>query len=395
MLTWSGISTSSDRCAKAPFVTGTSTQMRAIRDRLTHLMKEERLDFLVLNKPGSVAYATGHTVSIETGPSAFSGGPTTAIIAATGECAVVCVNAEASNQTTWARTFAYEGVGYERHADFHENFQSALRAAAAALEVGGRLGVEATGYPIDPVIPAASVNDIEAKLNCLRAVKCEAEKPLLQRAAETACVGQNAFYKYLKPGRCELEVFGDIRREMEMFAGERIAMAGDFVSGREQTSRVGGWPSDKRIEAGDPVICDLSPRVGRYWGDSCATVMVGTATPEFRKLFNAAKTALDHAVSIMKPGLRISDLDAQLREIVRREGFHYPHHSGHSIGTAVPEWPRIVPFETAALQEGMFMMVEPGAYDPDIGGARCEWTVEIVSGGCQVIAPFEHRVTST
>jgi Xaa-Pro dipeptidase len=78
---------------------------------------------------------------------------------------------------------------------------------------------------------------------------------------------------------------------------------------------------------------------------------------------------------------------------VRREGFHYPHHSGHSIGTAVPEWPRIVPTETAELQEGMFMMVEPGAYDPDIGGARCEWTIEIISDGCRVVAPFEHRPT--
>ena len=289
-----------------------------------HFMKEEKLDFLVVNKPGSVAYTTGHTVSIETGPSAFSGGPTTAIIAQTGECAVVCVNAETGNQDSWATTFSYEGIGYERHVDYHENFQSALREAIVALDVSGRLGVEATGYPIDPVFSVSSTIDIEAKLNLLRAVKSEAEKPLLRRAAEAACVGQNAFYKYLKPGRCELEVFSDIRREMEMFAGQRIALAGDFVSGRDRTSCVGGWPSDRRIEPGDPVICDLSPRVGRYWGDFCASVMAGESTPGFRKLFNAAKTALQHAVSIMKPGLRISELDSQLREIVMRGGISIP-----------------------------------------------------------------------
>jgi Xaa-Pro aminopeptidase len=367
--------------------------MNDIRARLTQFMKDEELDFLVINKPGSVAYTTGHTVSIETGPFAFSGGPTTAILARSGECAVVSVNTETANQDSWARSFAYEGAGYERQADYHTNYRSALREAIAALDVGGRLGVEATGYLIDPVFPGSAFIDVEDKLNRLRTVKCETEKPLLRRAAEAACVGQNAFYRYLRPGRCELEVFSDIRREVEMFAGQRVAMAGDFVSGREQTSRVGGWPSDRRIEAGDPVICDLSPRVGRYWGDSCASVMVGEATPGFRKLFNAAKTALMHAVSVMRPGLPISSLDAQLREIVRREGFHYRHHSGHSIGTAVPEWPRIVPNETAELQEGMFMMVEPGAYDPDIGGARCEWTIEIISDGCRVVAPFEHRPT--
>ena len=365
--------------------------MKEIRDRLTRLMHEEGLDFLVLNKPGSVAYATGHTVPIETGPSAFSGGPTTAIVSRVGDCAVVCVNAEAGNGESWAQTFPYEGVGYERPADFHENFSCALSAAISALDVGGRLGVEATGYPIDPLFSASAVLNVEAALDRVRAIKCEGEKPLLRRAAEAACVGQNALYNYLKPGRSELEVFSDIRREMEMFAGQRVAVAGDFVSGRERTSRIGGWPTGRRIEAGDPVICDLSPRVGRYWGDSCASVTAGEATPGFLKLFNAARTALMHAVSIMRPGLQINELDRQLREIVRREGFFYSHHSGHSIGCAVPEWPRIVPFETSVLQEGMFMMVEPGAYHPDIGGARCEWTIEIVRDGCQVVAPFEHR----
>jgi Xaa-Pro dipeptidase len=280
---------------------------------------------------------------------------------------------------------------HERPADFHQNFQAALRLALGELGVGGRLGIEGTGYPLGPLFQDSVCVEIEARLNRVRAIKCEAEKPLLRRAAETAAVGQNAFYKYLQPGRCELEVFNDIRREMEIFAGQRIAMAGDFVSGREQTSRVGGWPTARRIEAGDPVICDLSPRVGRYWGDSCASVVAGEAGSGFLKLFGAAKSALTHAVSVMRPGLRISDLDAQLREIVRREGFHYPHHSGHSIGTSVPEWPRIVPHEDSVLAEGMFMMVEPGAYDPGIGGARCEWTIEIVKGGCRVVAPFEHR----
>lgn len=365
--------------------------MKDITDRLSRLMAEEGLDALVLNKPGSVAYATGHTVAIETGPSVFSGGPTTAIIARSGASAVVCINAEAGNPPSWATAFPYEGVGHEHPADLRRNFEDTLRLAIAALDVGGRIGVEATGYPLGPLFAASTVVDVEAPLSRLRAIKCEAEKPLLRRAAETAAVGQNAFYRYLRPGRSELEVFGDIRREMEMFAGQRVAMAGDFVSGAAQTARVGGWPTARLIEAGDPVICDLSPRVGRYWGDSCASATAGRASSAFLRLFNAARTALTHAVTIMRPGLRISDLDAQLREIVQREGFNYPHHSGHSIGTSVPEWPRIVPYETAVLEEGMFMMVEPGAYDPAAGGARCEWTVEIIPGGCRVVAPFEHR----
>jgi Xaa-Pro aminopeptidase len=56
----------------------------------------------------------------------------------------------------------------------------------------------------------------------------------------------------------------------------------------------------------------------------------------------------------------------------------------------VHEWPRLVPYETAALEEGMFLMVEPGAYDPDVGGVRIEWMIEITAYGCRPVAPFKH-----
>jgi Xaa-Pro aminopeptidase len=38
----------------------------------------------------------------------------------------------------------------------------------------------------------------------------------------------------------------------------------------------------------------------------------------------------------------------------------------------------------------MFVMVEPGAYGPDIGGVRLEWMIEITADGCRPVAPFEH-----
>ena len=93
----------------------------------------------------------------------------------------------------------------------------------------------------------------------------------------------------------------------------------------------------------------------------------------------------------MRPGIVAADLDGELRRCVAAAGYAYPHHSGHSIGASVHEWPRLTPYERAPLQEGMFIMVEPAAYDPDIGGVRLEWMIEITATGCRPAAPFEHR----
>ncbi len=54
---------------------------------------------------------------------------------------------------------------------------------------------------------------------------------------------------------------------METFAGERLPITGDFVSGVDRTAKAGGWPNARVIAAGDPVICDLAPLVDGYLGD--------------------------------------------------------------------------------------------------------------------------------
>jgi Xaa-Pro aminopeptidase len=217
------------------------------------------------------------------------------------------------------------------------------------------------------------------------------EMQLMRRSAQAAALGQETFYKATRAGRTELDVFAEIRAAIENFAGERAPIAGDFLSGRERTAGFTGWPINRTIQLGDPVMSDLAPRLSGYWGDSCASSVLGEPDDAYLKLFGAAKGALDRAIEIMRPGLIIADLDAELRRRVGAAGYAYPHHSGHSLGTEVHEWPRLVPYERTALETGMFIMVEPGAYDPEIGGVRTEWMIEITADGCRAVAPFEHH----
>lgn len=351
-------------------------------------------DWAILTGVDSVAYATGHIVPVEAGPSPFAGGPSTAFISTDGQCGLVVANVEGSAaRASWAdETILYEGFAFEHATDTVANYATAVADMKKRLEVRGTLAVEGESFPLalSRLLDGKRTVDISGPLRQQRAIKTSAEKAALRRAAQAAAVGQNACRTATRPGRTELDVFADIRAAMEGFAGERLPVTGDFLSGRVRTAGFTGWPVDRVIEAGDPIISDLAPRVAGYWGDSCASSVVGAPEAAYLTLFNAAKSALDLALETMRPGLVIADLDAALRAHVGKAGYAYPHHSGHSLGTSVHEWPRLVPYETATLEDGMFVMVEPGAYDADIGGVRIEWMIEITANGCRPVAPFEH-----
>lgn len=364
-------------------------------ERAAEAVKSVGCDWAILTNFDSICYALGHVPPIETAISPFAGGPTTAFVRADGVCGLIAPNVEsAAAQASRAdEKILYEGFAYDHRADLVGNYAAAIAQMMARLGIGGVFGAEPETLParLAASLGADRTVNITEPLRRARATKTAEEKELMRRAATAAAKGQQAFYEWTRPGRTELDVFAQIRAAMENFAGERTAVAGDFLSGKERTARGVGWPIGRMINLNDPLISDLAPRVSGYWGDSCASSFLGTPQDNYLKLFDTAKRALDRALEIMRPGILAADLDAELRRSVGAAGYSYPHHSGHSIGASVHEWPRLTPYERAPLQEGMFIMVEPAAYDPDIGGVRLEWMIEITATGCRPAAPFEHR----
>jgi Xaa-Pro aminopeptidase len=84
--------------------------------------------------------------------------------------------------------------------------------------------------------------------------------------------------------------------------------------------------------------------------------------------------------------VRANALDALARGLIRDAGYApYPHHTGHGLGVAYHEEPRIVPYNDAVLEAGMVIALEPGVYLPGVGGVRLEHVVLVTEAGCQVL----------
>jgi len=356
-------------------------------------IQESGADWGLFTSPDGIAYALGHVCGIEAGPSPFAGGPSLGVVGKNGETALLVTNLE-TDTASWAETIVtYTGFSYQEPTDIFENYLTEAKVLFARLGVGGRIAVERHALPasIAGLLDGSVTLPIEPAFRRQRAIKTATEIGLLREAALTASAGQKAFLASTRAGMRELEVFTAIRLAMETRAGARLPVTGDLISGRERTSRFMGWPDNRIIEAGDPVICDLAPRVAGYWGDSCASAMIGQPSESFAKLFSTARSALDLAIETVRPGLIIGDFDAVLQSVIIRNGYGYAHHSGHSIGTGVHEWPRIVGHERETLKEDMVIMVEPTAFDPNVGGVRLEYMLHVTATGCEILTDFEHR----
>ena len=346
-------------------------------------------DWAILSGADSISYALGYAPTVEIGLSPFAAGSMLGIVGSDGAAGILAMQGEATTPRDGI-ILRYEGYGSSQSAPASAAYADALTTLIKRLGVGGRIAIEPATHPqaAEQWLAAGERIDLTPGLRRQRMTKTAAEIQALHRCASIAAAGQWRLLEALTAGITELELFSEIRSAMESAAGARIAVGGDLVSGRERTAAIGGWPNTRRIEIGDAVISDLGPRVEGYWGDSCATVVLGPATDEQARLFHAAKEALDYAISEIRPGMTAETVHRKVLGMVQGAGFDYPHHTGHGIGASVHEHPRLCEGEQTVLRAGMVLMVEPGAYDPAIGGARTEWMLHLTETGCVPLSPF-------
>ncbi|OHB44162.1 MAG: type I methionyl aminopeptidase [Planctomycetes bacterium GWC2_49_10] len=167
---------------------------------------------------------------------------------------------------------------------------------------------------------------------------------------------------------------------------------------------VHGIPSeDVRLKNADIISVDYGIRLGGYCGDAAVTIGIGKISPTEQKLLNVTKDVLDLAISMCAPGLKWSQIAAQMQKHAESNGFSVVRDFvGHGIGTEMHEDPRVPNFASAELRshdillaEGMILAIEPmiNAGSMHVKMLSDGWTVVTRDGKCS--AHFEHTVAIT
>ena len=148
---------------------------------------------------------------------------------------------------------------------------------------------------------------------------------------------------------------------------------------------------DRVLAAGDLVVLDFGGVLDGYCSDLTRTVSVGPASPEARRLYAAVYDAQQAAIAAVRPGVDSSAVDAAARSVLVERGFGdaFGHGTGHGLGLDVHEDPRIgrprADVPATALEPGMVVTIEPGAYLPGFGGVRIEDDVLVTENGCEIL----------
>ncbi|MBS0664541.1 MAG: aminopeptidase P family protein [Verrucomicrobia bacterium] len=360
-----------------------------IRVRLTAWLGQQDLGAALLASPFSVDWASGHESAIETGPNPFAGGPSLLLVTAT-EATLLRPDCEAPDPVALRlRSLPY--VSYTPAGPLAPGaaFLEKFRELVAPVKPG-ELGVEFASLPAPCASLLAGARPIDGKLSALRAVKTPAEIDALRAALALCDHAQAVLPGLVRPGRSELEIWGDLRAAVESRAGRRLPILADFVSG-PRTAEIGGPPTARVLADGDWLLADIVPRLGNYWGDICGVAPAGTAGPRFAELRRLVGGALDHAISLVRPGAIPEEIDAATRTFLEQRGHPaHPHHTGHGIGVSYHEEPRIVAGNRTPLEPGMVIALEPGVYLPREGGVRLEDVVLVTARGAEVLTRHRH-----
>lgn len=167
---------------------------------------------------------------------------------------------------------------------------------------------------------------------------------------------------------------------------------------------VHGIPGDRVLNDGDVVSVDCGVRLQGYCGDAARTFAVGQVPPETRRLLTVTESALQLAISEVRPGRPWSEVARQMEVLVEEAGFGVVREFvGHGIGQEMHEEPKVPNYWDRSqrnsdfeLRVGMALAIEPmvTAGRPAVAlGDGTGWAVVTRDGSWA--AHYEHTVAVT
>ena len=239
--------------------------------------------------------------------------------------------------------------------------------------------------------------DVSSDLLILYSYKTTFDIDRLKLTHEISAIAVNTFYENAIQGKTEAEVAAAVEHQVakcinmpEIFFSRAWAMIQSGVNAvwGGKYNRTSG----KRLEDGELVMMEMGVCVNGYWADITRTAKVGNISENQNKIYDLVFEAQRLGISMMKPGVKMSTIDAAVRKKIEEAGLGqcFNHALGHQVGFRYHDFgPTLSPGTNSLLQEGMLLTVEPGVYGEEINmGVRIEDNVLITHDGCIIMSSY-------
>jgi len=147
---------------------------------------------------------------------------------------------------------------------------------------------------------------------------------------------------------------------------------------------------------------DIFPRVSAtgYFGDMTRTFLRGRASDRQRELVEAVRAAQLAALRKVRAGVDGRLVHRKVIEVFESRGFRtkigkggstgFFHGTGHGVGLAIHEPPRMNMTANIVLKKGSVVTVEPGLYYPGLGACRIEDVVQVTAGPPRLLSSYPY-----
>ena len=338
-------------------------------------MKEAGLDYLLISEPSSIDYLIDYVNN-------------------PGErMYVLMLGAKGDYKLFFNKLFFVDkdlGIDIVWHSDVDD----AIQTIVDNLKEVKKIGIDkhwSANFLLDLMEKLPDVKFVNGSkcVDYKRMVKDDREQQLMIEASIINDKAMNEMIKQVALDLSEVEVASKLKDIYQKLGATDISFDTIVAYGKN-----GANPhhenDDSRLNPGDSIIIDMGCKYQGYCSDMTRTVFYKEVSQEAKEVYELVKAANEAAEAIIKPGVKLCDIDKTARDLITKAGYgkEFNHRLGHFIGKDVHEYGDVSVNFDLEVQEGMVFSIEPGVYLPGKFGVRIEDLVLVTKDGCKVLNSY-------
>ena len=338
-------------------------------------MKEAGLDYLLISEPSSIDYLIDYVNN-------------------PGERMYVLMLGTKGDHKLFFNKLFFVDKDLGIDIVWHSDVDDATQTIVDNLKDAKKIGVDkhwSANFLLDLMEKLPDVKFVNGSkcVDYKRMVKDDREQQLMIEASRINDQAIHEVIHQVSLGLSELEVAAKLGDIYSKFGGEGNSFDAIIAYGAN-----GANPHHEndasRLKPGDSIIIDMGCKYQGYCSDMTRTVFYKEVSQEAKEVYELVKAANEAAEAMIKPGVRLCDIDKTARDLITKAGYgkEFNHRLGHFIGKDVHEYGDVSVNFDLEVQEGMIFSIEPGVYLPGKFGVRIEDLVLVTKDGCKVLNSY-------
>ncbi|MEG0275427.1 MAG: aminopeptidase P family protein [Coprobacillus sp.] len=231
-------------------------------------------------------------------------------------------------------------------------------------------------------------------VDCVRMIKDIQEQELMKKSSLLNDQAIDQVIELCSKGNLtEIEVTDQVTKILQSLGCESFSFPAIIAFGANGAD--GHHEGDQsKLKPGDSIVIDMGGLYKGYCSDMTRTVFYKEVSEKQRTVYELVKKANEAAESMIKPGVKLCDIDKTARDIISEAGYgeNFNHRLGHFIGRDVHEYGDVSAAFDMEVEEGMIFSIEPGIYIQGEFGVRIEDLVLVTSDGCEVLNHYSKEL---